>query len=544
MVDAELFNTDVNSQDVGYNANDPAANNPVGNSAVVNPADSEALKLLTTYLSQSNVPQASTTLPPQYYYPGQQNVAIGQMSGPMGSLTTYSPGIPLFPMSVLDAAERENRAMKQKIIDEAFKPFDEKYYTLKNPNWNNEFSAYQMERYGEVEDEYLKKAGGDPILQRKLMKRDGVLEKTAYELSWIKDGHDATYTACLAIQDAYKDKTKYVDPYSLELSNRYLELMAAPGDFKDKYDEMLNIKDELKMGIDMNTAGEVTRNAVNAEVMESDAWEMAQQLRDGKSVEDVKNAFTKVLQKRKLTGYSIYEDNPEKMKQLRERFAYDWEQRYGSDDKMRERVIDGKPFKEYFIDDQIAKLTKGLAYDEMQLRDDALAMAYQYNLDAMTVTPTTRTETGIPGLNGTVQDPTEVRTIGLSPDLKLNNVNGLTVRVFDKVSGTWTDPQSITNATITGVHEYTKNGQVFRWYTITQAVPGFNGSVSYLNHEVNSTELDTRYQQIKQANKMFINTNATGHVTGTDESGNVFSTSKSNYLGTKPNPSKPVAYNR
>lgn len=337
--EGEMFNTDVNSQNTGYDPNDPANNNVVGNSQSINTLDPETLRAFTTMLSQSNVPQSSTTLPPQYYYPGQQGVAIGQMSGPMGSLTTYSPGQALFPMSVLDAVDKENKAMRQKAIDEQFKPLDYDYTQLDLDSWNDEWFRHQADTWDGLKNDYLEKSGGDWAIARKLMERDGAVKKTAAELDMLRKGMNAAYSDASGVISAFESGEQYTDKESYDAAKSLIESSNAGGSFGDKFDDIQKARKDFWTARSITNASTDVVKAANESINTKIGYEIvkyAQRDAQGNitNMAEIKDMINKVYQQEEQTGLYGFKDPAE----LDTMIKASWEESYGADAKSNAKI--------------------------------------------------------------------------------------------------------------------------------------------------------------------------------------------------------------
>lgn len=192
--------------------------------------------------SQKNVAPANTTLPPNYYYPdADRGVTVGQMSGPLGSMSLITPGAPLFPMSIMDAVQKEEKASKAKWLEDQLKPFEYDYTHLDQVGLDDEWVGYQTERYKGLEQKYLKMAGDNYGMARQLATRDNAFKKEAAELQAMKKNIDTSYAMAMNIVKTKDENGEYVSPRVYEEANKYLEMLSA-GDFKENFDAIQNAR--------------------------------------------------------------------------------------------------------------------------------------------------------------------------------------------------------------------------------------------------------------------------------------------------------------
>ncbi|MDD4756097.1 MAG: hypothetical protein PHG29_08455 [Prolixibacteraceae bacterium] len=275
---AGLFPTDVNSQDAlsyGAGANQTAVDPTKANA---NPTIDPAF-LAYLMESQKNVAPSNTTLPPNYYYPdANRGVTVGQMSGPLGSMSLITPGAPLFPMSVMDAVQKEDEANKQKWLEEQLKPIKPEKYTvplLKNTAWNNRWVKWANKKYDDPTREYLDKYD-DAAMARIMLERDGVFQKASDDINaWKSVIDDAEIHA----EDILKqDPTKgfYRAPAVIEAAEEWRATVEAL-DFDDpkSWEKVVKAKNKMYMAEALDTSTKPILDGINQSILMDGIFEQA-----------------------------------------------------------------------------------------------------------------------------------------------------------------------------------------------------------------------------------------------------------------------------
>lgn len=273
-----LFSTDVNSQSALSYANGAEQTVLDPTQANANPTIDPAF-LAYLMESQKNVAPSNTTLPPNYYYPDMnRGVTVGQMSGPLGSMSLITPGAPLFPMSVMDAVQKEDEANKQKWLEEQLKPIKPEKYTvplLKNTAWNNRWVKWANKQYDDPTKEYLDKYD-DATIARTMLERDGVFQKASDRIAAYKSLVD---DAEIHAEDILKqDPTKqfYRAPAVIEAAEEW-RATAEALDFDDpkSWDKIVKAKNKMYMAEALETSTKPILDGINQSILMDGIFEQA-----------------------------------------------------------------------------------------------------------------------------------------------------------------------------------------------------------------------------------------------------------------------------
>jgi len=353
----EGFETTTTPQDaVGYAAG--------AGQTVVNPTQASSYLTLDPktleYLmqSQKNVAPSNTTLPPNYYYPdANRGVTVGQMSGPLGSMSLITPGAPLFPMSVMDAVQKEEKASKAKWLEDQLKPWDVKYYHLDHKGLNDEYKKFQDAEWKALEDDLLIKGGNDYTMARKIGERDGSFKKKAMELEVIQKNINETHTAALDVISAFESGDRYADEKSYDAANRWMELVSA-GNFKENYDEIQNVRKELVTAVSMSDASKELLAGVNATVVDNPKWNSSIYDETGKPVA---TSIDKLVENIKSGGLAVYYGK-EGMEELNKKIDASWDASYGNAGAKLEYMPSKEKYRNYFLSVAESSITKNLQH--------------------------------------------------------------------------------------------------------------------------------------------------------------------------------------
>jgi hypothetical protein len=519
-----LFSTDVNSQSALSYANGAEQTVLDPTQANANPTIDPAF-LAYLMESQKNVAPSNTTLPPNYYYPdANRGVTVGQMSGPLGSMSLITPGAPLFPMSVMDAVEKEEKASKAKWLEDQLKPWDIKYYTIDHKGLNDEFKKFQDAEWKDFSDELLVKGGNDYSMARKIGERDGLFKKKAMELEVIRDNINATHTAALKVISAFESGDRYTDQKSYDAANRWMELVSA-GNFKENYDEIQNVRKELVTAVSMSDASKDLLAGVNATVVDNPRWNSSIYDENGKPVA---TSIDKLVENIKSGGLAVYYGK-EGMEELNKKIDASWDASYGSSGAKLEYMPSKEKYRNYFLSIAESSITKNLQH--IKNTDQYNRANADKNASQTIINPTTRKFT----VGGKTYDA-RVIGLGYGAGIKGGVVGGFQGVYFDPITLKYEDGANAKGNIVGRIEGEDEMGNTVVFYEVVDTSPN-STTPGKIRTIPSNTEMDGAYQEYLEMNNVKIG-ETQEYQSGTGEDEGVTRTVPA--VTNKPAPARPL----
>ena len=168
---------------------------------------------------------------------------------------------------MLDAAEKKI-GQCAKVVREQFKPFDDyQYFSLDHKGLNQKFFDFQDARIKALEQEYLRRAGGNWITARMLSQKEQGFKRLFKENQIIMENINDSYEVAKQIVADAQDKDKYVSPYVYEKARAFLDSLDE-GDFYDNYDNISKYRRDFVSTMSAYDVFEHAKDAINESVVQ------------------------------------------------------------------------------------------------------------------------------------------------------------------------------------------------------------------------------------------------------------------------------------